>query len=172
MAVQRAIKARNFPGFEYYHSVLTAGRKLRLGGQAGSPSCYRVNGPLTARAMTKYLMHSIPLSRLSFKIPIHKFHNSTGPSGRAIWGVGLCPLTCWDCGFESHRGHWCLYVVSVVCCQVEVSATSWSLVKRSPTDCGASLCVIQKPREWGGPGPLGAVAPKTSKKDINSNLDS
>jgi hypothetical protein len=40
-----------------------------------------------------------------------------------------------------------LSVVSVVCCQVEVSATSWSLVQRSPTDCGASLCVIKKPRE-------------------------
>jgi len=38
-----------------------------------------------------------------------------------------------------HRGHGCL---SVVCCQVEVSATSWSLVQTSPTDCGASLCVI------------------------------
>jgi len=24
-----------------------------------------------------------------------------------------------------------------VCCQLEVSATSWSLVQRSPTDCGA-----------------------------------
>jgi len=39
------------------------------------------------------------------------------------------------------RGHGCVSVVSVVCCQVEVSATSWSLVQRSPTDCGAS-CVI------------------------------
>jgi hypothetical protein len=29
-------------------------------------------------------------------------------------------------------------VVSVVCCQVEVSATGWSLVQRSPTDCGVS----------------------------------
>jgi len=48
---------------------------------------------------------------------------------------------CWDCGFESRRGHGCLSVVSVVCCQVKVSATSWSLVQRSPTDCGASLCV-------------------------------
>jgi hypothetical protein len=28
--------------------------------------------------------------------------------------------------------------VSVVCCQVEVSATSWSLVERSPTECGVS----------------------------------
>jgi hypothetical protein len=38
-------------------------------------------------------------------------------------------------------------VVSVVCCQVEVSATGWSLVQRSPTDCGVSqMCVIMKPR--------------------------
>jgi len=29
-----------------------------------------------------------------------------------------------DRGFESHRGHGYLSVVSVVCCQVEVSATS------------------------------------------------
>ena len=48
----------------------------------------------------------------------------------------------WDRGFESQRGHGYLSVVSVVCCQVEVSATSWSLVQRSPTDCAASLCVI------------------------------
>ena len=61
---------------------------------------------------------------------------------RAVWGVGLRPLACWDRGFESHRGHGCLFVVSVVCCQVEVSATSWSLVQKSPTDCRASLCVI------------------------------
>ena len=32
--------------------------------------------------------------------------------------------------------------VSVVCCQVEFSATSRSLVQRSPTDSGASFCVI------------------------------
>ena len=32
--------------------------------------------------------------------------------------------------------------MDVVCCQVEVSAMSWSLVQRSPTDGGASLCVI------------------------------
>ena len=52
------------------------------------------------------------------------------------------PLACWDRGFESHLGHGYLSVVSVVRCQVEVSATNWSLVQRSPTDCGASLCVI------------------------------
>ena len=30
----------------------------------------------------------------------------------------------------------------VLCCQVEVSATSWSLFQRSTTDCDVSLCVI------------------------------
>ena len=33
-------------------------------------------------------------------------------------------------------------VVSVVCCQVEVPATSYSLLQRSPTDYDTSLCVI------------------------------
>jgi hypothetical protein len=42
-----------------------------------------------------------------------------------------------------------MFVVSVVCCQV-VSATDWSLVQRSITDCGTSLCVIKKPRKRGG----------------------
>jgi hypothetical protein len=52
--------------------------------------------------------------------------------------VGLRPLAYWDCGFESRLGHGCLSVVSVVCCQEEVSATSWPLVQRSPTECGVS----------------------------------
>ena len=34
-----------------------------------------------------------------------------------------------------------------VCCQVEVSVTSWSLVQGSPTESGASSCVTSKPRE-------------------------
>ena len=57
------------------------------------------------------------------------------------WVCGRSPA---ETGFESRRGHGCLSVVSVVCCQVEVSATGWSLVQRSPTDCGASLSVIYK----------------------------
>jgi hypothetical protein len=37
--------------------------------------------------------------------------------------------------------------VSVVCCQVEVSATGWSLVQRSVTECGVLKCVIVKLRK-------------------------
>jgi hypothetical protein len=52
--------------------------------------------------------------------------------GRSL--TGIVGLNCdWDCG-----GHGCLSVVSVVCCQVEVSETSWSLVHRSPSECGES----------------------------------
>jgi hypothetical protein len=32
--------------------------------------------------------------------------------------TGLRPFACWDCGFESRRGHECLSLVSVVCCKV------------------------------------------------------
>ena len=45
-------------------------------------------------------------------------------------------------GSNPTGGYGCLSVVNVVCCQVEVSATSLSLVQMSPIDCGASLCVI------------------------------
>ena len=63
-----------------------------------------------------------------------------------------------------------------VCCQVEVSATDWSFVQRSPTDCGASLYVIMKPRKRGGWSPLegckiqppmGVVAPGEKKSTRN-----
>jgi len=54
--------------------------------------------------------------------------------------------------------------VSVVCCQVEVSAMNWSPIQRSPTDCDASLCVIKKPQEWGGHGPRWAAAPQETNK--------
>jgi len=39
------------------------------------------------------------------------------------------------------RGHGFLSFVSVVCCQVEVSATGPSLVQRSPVETGVCVCV-------------------------------
>ena len=41
-------------------------------------------------------------------------------------------------GSNPSGGHGCLYLVSFVCCQVEVSVTSWSLVQRCPTEWGVS----------------------------------
>ena len=90
--------------------------------------------------------HSPPF--LSYIIPI-----TMDQTCRSQWLRGLRlfrSLTCCDRGFESHQGQGCLAVVSAVCCQVGVSAMGWSLVQRSPTDCGASLCVIKKTQKWGG----------------------
>ena len=80
-------------------------------------------------------------------------------SGRAVYGVGLRPPNCWDFGFELSRGHGCFSLVSVVCCQVELSASlCWSLFRRSPIKWGVSECdqeVSIMRRPWA----LGAVAP-------------
>ena len=47
---------------------------------------------------------------------------------------GLRPHAHWDCGFESRRGHGCMSLICVACCQVEVSASGWPLVQRIPTE--------------------------------------
>jgi hypothetical protein len=55
-------------------------------------------------------------------------------------------------GVRIPRGRGCLSLVSVVCCQVEVSASGWSLIQRSPTECGVYNWVwpwsIDKRRPW------------------------
>ena len=43
-----------------------------------------------------------------------------------------------------------------------------SLAQRSPTDCGASFCVIYKPRESGGHGSMGVVKQRQNKQNISS----
>jgi hypothetical protein len=40
-------------------------------------------------------------------------------------------------------GAWMFVVVSFVCCQIEVSATSWSTVQRSPTDWRVVVCDLE-----------------------------
>jgi hypothetical protein len=72
-------------------------------------------------------------------------------SGRSQWPRGLRRrssaarlLRLW---LRIPPGAWMFVCCACCVCQVEVSATSWSLVQRSPTECGASLCVIYKPRK-------------------------
>jgi hypothetical protein len=40
--------------------------------------------------------------------------NPADPSGRAMYGVDLQPIPCWNCGFKSRRGHGCLCCVLYV----------------------------------------------------------
>ena len=70
----------------------------------------------------------------------YRTNNFADPSGRAVWGVGLRLLVCWDSGLE-------------------VYVTGQSLVQASPTKCG----VICEPQQRGGVGPSGAVR-ATKKK--------
>jgi len=91
---------------------------------------------------------------LIFVPRISTFRNCTLATGRLqnfVWfladsigcaakGVGLRPLSCWDCGFESYRGYRCLSVVGIVFCQVEISATGRSQVQRSCVECDVSEC--------------------------------
>jgi len=58
---------------------------------------------------------------------------------RAVQGW-VCGRSIAECGFESRRGHGFSCVAFIVCSQVEVSASGWSLVQRSPTECGVSEC--------------------------------
>ena len=58
------------------------------------------------------------------------------------WVCG-CSLS-GDCGFEFRLGHGRLFLASVVCCQVEVSATDRSLFQRSSTESGVSECDLEK----------------------------
>ena len=55
------------------------------------------------------------------------------PSGRAVCGRSLAGFA----GSNPARGMG-VYLVSVVCCQVEFFASAWSLVQKSPTECGVS----------------------------------
>ena len=57
--------------------------------------------------------------------------------------MGLRPFACWDCRFESCRGHGCLWLMIVVYCQVEVFATGRSLVQGNPTECGLSFSMCR-----------------------------
>jgi hypothetical protein len=103
-----------------------------------------------------YPVHTLARKGLRYFIVVW----SSTTHSRSQWPRGLLPLACWDCGFESQRGHGCLSFVSVVCCQLEVSVSARSLAQRSPTEwvC-VSLSVIAKPRYWGCLGPLATVVP-------------
>jgi hypothetical protein len=53
-----------------------------------------------------------------------------------VYGCSLAGIV----GYNAPGGHGCLSVVTVVCCQVQVYVTGWSLVHRSRTECSVSQC--------------------------------
>jgi len=93
----------------------------------------------------------------NIKLLLYTMRPNAGPSGRAVQGVGLRPFACWECEFESHRGHGCMSLISVLKSTVPVNGLS--LAQRSPTE---SMCVSECVRESSimrRPWTAGSVAP-------------
>jgi hypothetical protein len=88
--------------------------------------------------------------------------------------VALPPRVFCNCGFEYCRQHGRLSIVSVVCCQIEVSAMGWLIVQRIPTDCGVSesdreASTIIWPWPTGGCSSMKTVCIKISSKTRTNN---
>jgi hypothetical protein len=75
---------------------------------------------------------------LKYKILIKLFvlhYVWVGPSGRAVYDVGLRPLACWGCGFESQRGKCC------ECCVLSGRSLCDELITR-PEESYWLWCVV------------------------------
>jgi hypothetical protein len=97
------------------------------------PSFYLVGRHLTFPVTTKRNVPSV-----QFMLPTLTFgrlyHWPCVPRGES---AAAPPLELWV-RIPPKSG--CLSLVSVVCCQVVVSATGWSLVQRSPTEYSVTEC--------------------------------
>jgi hypothetical protein len=97
-------------------------------------------------------------SRFRYKHIITNPNNKyAGPRSRAVYGRSLAGIA-----GPNPVGHE-MSLVSAVCCQVEVSATDWSLVHRSPTECGVPECDLEtstwrRPRRTRTAEPWGRVS--------------
>ena len=78
--------------------------------------------------------------------------------------MGLRPLACWGCGFESRRGLGCLFWASCVVRQRSLRRADH--LSRGVLPSMVCLSVTVKPRQWEDPGALGVVAPWGKKSFI------
>jgi hypothetical protein len=53
------------------------------------------------------------LTNTTTLISVTCYRVAADPDGRTVYGVGLRPLTCWHCGFESRRKYGCLSLAYV-----------------------------------------------------------
>jgi len=101
-------------------------------------------------------------------IPSRKVSKCTSQWPRGLRrGSATAPLLWRRNGIPPEHG--CLFAVNVVCCQVEVSASDWSLVQRSPTECGVSECdreALIMSKTW----PTRAVEPWIKKRINKCNV--
>jgi hypothetical protein len=135
-------------------SALLCSAPLRSALLCSAPLCSALlcSAPLCSALLCSALLCSAPLHLRTEK-------HAVAESCRPQWPRGLrrgsAVARLLGFGFESPRGHGCMSLVSVVCCQVEVSATGGSLVQRSPTESGGSECDHESST-------IGTLTPKTA----------
>jgi hypothetical protein len=90
--------------------------------------CYRNQIPISATQEEKRKSNTVICiyERLHLPHPVAERSKAKAAVDRLLGIAGSNPTREW------------MSVVSVACCQVEVSAMGRSLVQRSPTDCGVS----------------------------------
>jgi hypothetical protein len=87
----------------------------------------------------------------------------------SMWNcLGLRPLTFWDCGFETHRRHRCLWVLCVVRYRSlrRADHSSRGVLPTAVRRCVWSRNLVNEEAlaHWGG-----AVVPKTNKQYVTQN---
>ena len=115
-----------------------------------------------ARRSKVYLTsnHWTSLRRLTSAIPTY-----ADPGGRAVWGVGLQSLDCWNHGFESRWGHECWSLAFVVCC-VGSGILDEPITRSGESywEC-VSVCDLGN-SQWSGLGPIWGIAPEEKETDM------
>jgi hypothetical protein len=116
---------------------------------------------------SRYLKYNRVLERvfLYSKKPWGEFTRNIRSQRPRGLHVGLRPLTCWDCGFESRRGRGCLSFVIVVCFQRSRRVADHS--SRGVLPSVVCLSVIAEFHR-GGLGPLGLQDMKKETKVLNA----
>ena len=99
------------------------------------------------------LKMSVKIQGENLTVHITCYTSHADPSDRAVWGVGLRPFACWDCGFESRRGHGCLCLLRVLCFVRYESPRRANHPSIWVLPWALCLSAIVKPRQWGGPRP-------------------
>jgi hypothetical protein len=84
---------------------------------------------LTQRHYPRFLLGYIPISQRPARLRTSQASSWEWVCRRSLDGILVS---------NPAGRHGCLSLLSVVCCQVEVSVTSWSLVQRSPSVCSVS----------------------------------
>ena len=117
------------------------------------------------------------MQRLEFSGAVRPIYESLGVKRLTTVSTMRCQsqwprqLACWECGFESRRRYGYLSPLSLVWCQVKISATGWSLVQRSSTECGVPECDRESSIMWKPWPSRGCCAMEEGTKHNGMNLN-